>query len=64
MLKRRIDNIVTFCKHPITQGVAEGLNSKITAIKRHACGFRSPENFATSIYFHCGGLDLYPEAVT
>jgi len=60
MLKRRIENILTYCKHRITQGVAEGLNSKIMAIKRYACGFRNERHFETAIYFHCGGLDLYP----
>jgi hypothetical protein len=28
--------------------------------KRCAAGFRLPENFTTTIYFHCGGLSLYP----
>ena len=60
MLRDRLDNIVTYCKHRITQGVAEGLNSKIMAIKRYACGFRNERNFETAIFFHCGGLDLYP----
>lgn len=60
MLHDRIDNILTYCKHQITQGVAEGLNSKIMALKRYACGFRNERNFQTAIYFHCGGLDLYP----
>ena len=60
MLKRRIDNIVTHATHFITNSVAEGLNSKIMAIKRRAGGFRNPENFKTAIYFYCGGLDLYP----
>ena len=23
-------------------------------------GFRNVEHFKTAIYFHCGGLDLYP----
>ena len=23
-------------------------------------GFRNRENFKTTIYFHCGALDLYP----
>jgi hypothetical protein len=45
---------------PITNGVAEGLNSKIMSIKRKAGGFRSAQNFTTAIYFHCRGLDLYP----
>jgi transposase len=47
-------------KHAITNGVAEGLNSKIMSIKRKAGGFRNAQNFTTAIYFHCGGLDLYP----
>jgi transposase len=60
MLKRHLDGVLRFVKHPITNGVAEGLNSKIMSIKRKAGGFRNPHNFTTAIYFHCGGLDLYP----
>lgn len=60
MLHDRLDNILTYCKHRITQGVAEGLNSKIMAIKRYACGFRNERHFEAAIYFHCGGLALYP----
>ncbi|MGH8760143.1 MAG: ISL3 family transposase [Burkholderiales bacterium] len=59
-LKAHLDNIVTYCRHQVTNGVAEGLNSKIMAIKRRACGYRNPEHFKTAIYFFCGGLDLYP----
>ena len=43
-----------------TNGVAEGLNSKIMTIKRRACGFRNKHHFKTAVYFYCGGLDLYP----
>jgi transposase len=25
-----------------------------------ACGFRNREHYKTAIYFHCGGLNLYP----
>lgn len=60
MLKRHLDGVLRFVQHPITNGVAEGLNSKIMSIKRKAGGFRNPQNFTTAIYFHCGGLDLYP----
>lgn len=60
MIKARIDNVVSYCRHRITNGVAEGLNSKIMSIKRKCCGFRNSENFKTAIYFHCGGLELYP----
>jgi transposase len=60
MIKSRVDNVLSYCRHPITNGVAEGLNSKIMTIKRKCCGFRNIENFKTAIYFHCGGLDLHP----
>ena len=45
----------------MTNAVAEGLNSKIMSLKRRAGGFRNPDNFKTAIYFHCGGLQLYPQ---
>lgn len=60
MIQRHLDGVLRFVKHPITNGVAEGLNSKIMSIKRKAGGFRNPQNFTTAIYFHCGGLDRYP----
>ena len=60
-LKARLPNVVNYCKHPITNAVAEGINSKIMSIKRRVGGYRNPENFKTAIYFYCGGLDLYPQ---
>ena len=60
-LQRHLPNILTYCRHPITNGVAEGLNSRIMTIKRKACGYRNRENFKTAIYFFCGGLNLYPQ---
>ena len=60
MIQRRLENVITYCTHFITNAVAEGLNSKIMSIKRRAGGFSNPENFKTAVYFHCGGLSLYP----
>jgi len=60
MLRNHIDNILTYCRHRVTNAVAEGLNSKIMSIKRRACGYRNKEHFKTAIYFFCGGLSLYP----
>jgi transposase len=59
-LQRHLAGVLCYCRHRITNGVAEGLNSKIMTIKRKACGFRNAQHFTTAIYFHCGGLDLYP----
>jgi len=40
--------------HPITNAVAEGLNSKIQAIKRAARGFRSLAAYRLRILLYCG----------
>lgn len=60
MLKRRLDNILTFVRHRITNATSESLNSKIQWVKYTARGFRNQRNFIDAIYFHCGGLDLAP----
>ena len=60
MIKRHLENILTYLRHPITNAVTEGLNSKIQAIKSNARGFRSFQNYRTRILFFCGKLDLYP----
>jgi len=60
LIKRHLHNVMTYFAHPITNAVSEGLNSKIHTIKKMAYRFRNQEHFKTAIYFHCGGLDLYP----
>lgn len=60
MLKAHLENILTYLRHPITNAVTEGLNSKIQMIKSNARGFRSFENYRTRILFFCGKLDLHP----
>jgi transposase len=60
-LKRHEAGLLAFFAHRITNATAEGLNSRIQAIRVSARGYRNRENFKTAIYFHCGGLDLYPQ---
>ncbi len=60
-LHKHISNILTYFQHRLTNATAEGLNSKIQMVKEMACGFRNREHYKTAIYFHCGGLDLYPK---
>jgi transposase len=62
-IKRHWANIRTYFVHRITNAGSESMNSRIQAVKRRACGFRNRERFRNAIYFHCGGLDLYPAMV-
>ena len=58
MVKSHLHNILTYYAHRVTNAVSEGINSAIQTIKKRAFGFRSPDNFKTAIYIHCGGPDL------
>jgi transposase len=60
MLKRRIENVLTYLRHRITNAASESINSKIQWVKYTARGFRNKKNFQVAIYFHCGGLDMAP----
>ena len=59
-LKKRLDNILTYLRHHITNAATEGINSKIQWVKQTARGFANRDNFRVAIFFHCGGLELYP----
>ncbi|MBC7533295.1 MAG: transposase [Oligoflexus sp.] len=61
MLKRHLDNILTYLTHRITNATAEGFNSKIQSIKSAARGFRNFSNYRIAILFHCGRLQLHPD---
>ena len=61
MLRRHWPNIKTYFTARITNAGAESMNSKIQKIKVLARGFRNRKRFKQAIYFHLGGLDLYPE---
>lgn len=60
MMKGRLENILTYLKHRITNAASESLNARIQWVKYTGRGFRNMDNFKTAIYFHCGGLDLVP----
>ena len=60
MCKRHLDNILNFFVHRLTNGPIEGLNNKIQGLIKKAYGYRNKERFKTDIFFHLGGLDLYP----
>lgn len=62
-IKAHLEGILTAVVTGATNARAEGFNTKIQKIKRDARGFRNEERFKAAIYFHLGGLELYPEAV-
>lgn len=62
-IKEHLWGILNAIVLEVSNGPAEGLNSRIKTIKVRSRGFRNKKRFANAIYFHLGGLDLYPEGV-
>jgi transposase len=60
LIGRHLPNVLTYLRHRITNAGLEAVNAVIQWVKKTARGFRNAEHFKTAIYFHCGGLDLYP----
>lgn len=60
LIRRHLPNILTYLQHGITNAGVEAINATIQWVKKTARGFRNVEHFKTAIYFHCGGLNLYP----
>ena len=61
MIESRLDDVISYCNHPITSGPLEGMNSIIMAIQRAGRGYRHAESFGIAIMFFCGGLDMAPK---
>lgn len=59
-LRRYWDQIENYFRHRIANAGVEAINTKIQQVKRRSRGFRSRARYKIAIYFHCGGLDLYP----
>jgi transposase len=60
LIQRHLPNLLTYLRHRLTNAGLEGVNAVIQWVKKTARGFRNTEHFKTAIFFHCGGLDLYP----
>lgn len=60
-IKRHWSGIMNYIESKITNGILEGLNSKIQLAKKRARGFAKTKNFINMIYFICGKLKFdYP----
>ena len=60
-VKSHWSGIVQFTESRISNGILEGINSKVQLAKRRARGYRKLSNFINMIYFLCGKLKFnYP----
>ncbi|HUV36323.1 MAG TPA: transposase, partial [Patescibacteria group bacterium] len=62
-LKEHLWGILNAIVLKVNNARSEGINFKIQKLKSPACGYRNRDRFRRAIYFHLGGLDLYPAGV-
>jgi transposase len=63
MIRAHLWGILNAVVLKATNAISESINAKVQWIKDTACGFRNRERFRNAIYFHCGNLDMYPDAL-
>jgi transposase len=63
-IKEHLWGIINAIILKVTNGGAESINSRIKMIEIRSRGFRNKARYKSAIYFHLGGLDMYPEGVT
>lgn len=60
-IKAHWSGIVNYIESKISNGILEGINSKIQLAKKRARGYRNMTNFINMVYFTCGKLKFdYP----
>ena len=60
MVRSHLEGIVAYCRHLYNNACAEGLNSLIQFVVAKARGFRNRQRLKMDLFFHFGGLNLYP----
>lgn len=63
MIRKHWDGVINAATTAMTNARSESINAKIQKVKRMACGFRNRDRFRDAIFFHLGGLQLYPNAL-
>ncbi|RYD27779.1 MAG: ISL3 family transposase, partial [Verrucomicrobiaceae bacterium] len=59
-LRRHLGGLINYITHPLTNGLAEGINSLIAVLKGAARGLRNFSNFRVRVLFFLGKLDMLP----
>jgi len=64
-VQKHFQGILNYLNSRLTNGILEGINSKIQLAKRRVRGYRNITNFINMIYFICGKLKFdYPHYST
>lgn len=63
-IRQHFEGILAYIHTRLTNGLVEGLNTKLRMIARRAFGFHSAEALISMLFLHCGGIELNPPLPT
>lgn len=61
MVRDHLWGVLNAIRLGVTNAGAESMNARIQKVKKISCGFRNKDRFKNAIYFHLGGLRMYPD---
>lgn len=59
-IRKQFDGVLAYVEERLTNGVVEGMNTRLRMIARRAFGFHGPQPLIALMYLCCGGIELNP----
>ena len=60
-IRKHLEGILAYIRERMTNGLVEGINTRLRMVARRAYGFRSAEALISMLYLCCGGIKLDPK---
>ena len=59
-IRKHLEGVLAYVEERLTNGIVEGLNTRLRMIARRSFGFHGPEPLIALLYLCCGGIMLDP----
>jgi transposase len=59
-IRQHFEGVVAYVEERVTNGVVEGMNTRLRMVARRAYGFHGPQALVAMLYLCCGGIQLAP----
>ncbi len=59
-IRRNLTGVLAYVRHRLTNGVVEGINTRLRMVARRAYGFHTADALISMLFLCCGGIHLNP----
>lgn len=60
-IRKHFDGVLGYVVERMTNGIVEGINTRLRMVARRAYGFHGPEALMAMLFLCCGGIELNPK---